>query len=261
MKKKDTTSQSASEWGSAPGGEITPPGGPAEGVPRRPFRCRIPHARSGRVPRSGDRRDVRPRGGERAVAPRIGERELSVRTRQSAPASVPSSADDAGRAAVEAFLRRERGIPAGPGRARPDARRRASIDGAGCSARRRGAGRRGLAGEGVLHGAGAALVQGPPERRRTTADAVEAEPTGPRSSPPTRIDRAGGGSPRGRTAQRRPGRLDRAVDPDDRGDRRGADPSRRPRTRSIRPLRRGGGGFPQGAVLGRGVTGVFIPLS
>lgn len=113
MKKKDTTSASASGWDSTPGGEITP-----QQIQQKEFRV----ARFGAGYRMRevdefldlitDAMSALAADNERL---RQGSTSGSVRsdrasTTPSAPSSVPSPADDAGRAAVEAFLRRERGF-------------------------------------------------------------------------------------------------------------------------------------------------------
>ena len=113
MKKKDTTSESAPGWDSAPGGRITP-----QEVQQKEFRV----ARFGagyRMREVDEFLDQITDAMSALVADnerlRQGSTGGSVRsdpasTTPSAPPSVPSPADDAGRAAVEAFLRRERGF-------------------------------------------------------------------------------------------------------------------------------------------------------
>jgi DivIVA domain-containing protein len=113
MKMKDTTSESASGWDSAPGGRITP-----QEVQQKEFRV----ARFGagyRMREVDEFLDQITDSMSALVADnerlRQGSTSGSVRsdpasTTPSTPPSVPSPADDAGRAAVEAFLRRERGF-------------------------------------------------------------------------------------------------------------------------------------------------------
>ena len=113
MKKKDTTSESASGWDSAPGGRITP-----QEVQQKEFRVarfgagyrmrevdefldHITDAMSALVADNERLRQASTSGGMRSDP---------ASTTPSAPPSVPSPTDDAGRAAVEAFLRRERGF-------------------------------------------------------------------------------------------------------------------------------------------------------
>lgn len=113
MKKKDTTSESAPGWDSAPGGRITP-----QEVQQKEFRV----ARFGAgyrmrevdefLDQITDTMSALVADNERL---RQGSTSGSVRsdpgsTTRSAPPSVPSPTDDAGRAAVDAFLRRERGF-------------------------------------------------------------------------------------------------------------------------------------------------------
>ena len=91
-----------------PGGRMTPARRPAEGVPRHPGRRRLPDAGGRRVPRPGDRHPVGARS----------RRTSGCERRAGAPEPAPSRADapptDDGdprtAAAVEAFLRREKGF-------------------------------------------------------------------------------------------------------------------------------------------------------
>lgn len=108
MKKKDTTEE-GSGWGSAPAGRITP-----QDVQQKEFRVarfgagyrmrevdefldQVTDAMSALVAES-----ERSRQGSADPGPASG--------RPSAPPSLPPSADDAGRTAVDAFLRREKGF-------------------------------------------------------------------------------------------------------------------------------------------------------
>jgi DivIVA domain-containing protein len=113
MKKKDTTSESASAWGSAPGGGITP-----QEVQQKEFRV----ARFGAGYRMREVDEFLDQVTD-AMSALVAENERLLRgssseTARANPPSDPpsrqasalSAADDAGRAAVEAFLRRERGF-------------------------------------------------------------------------------------------------------------------------------------------------------
>lgn len=114
MKKKDTTSESVSEWGSGPGGRITP-----QEVQQKEFRV----ARFGAGYRMREVDEFLDEVTD-AMSALVAENERLLRGSTSGsvrsnppsdPPSVPSAApappaDDAGRAAVEAFLRRERGF-------------------------------------------------------------------------------------------------------------------------------------------------------
>lgn len=109
MKKKDTTSQSASEWGSLPGSRITP-----QEVQQKEFRV----ARFGAGYRMREVDEFLDQVTD-AMSALVEENERLLRGSASGslrsdppsvPSSAPSLADDAGRIAVEAFLRRERGF-------------------------------------------------------------------------------------------------------------------------------------------------------
>jgi DivIVA domain-containing protein len=113
MKKKDTTTQEASGWSAAPGGRITP-----QEVQQKEFRV----ARFGAgyrmrevdefLDQVTDAMTALVAENERLLQGSMGGSARSDPPSSSPPAppSVPSPADDAGRAAVEAFLRRERGF-------------------------------------------------------------------------------------------------------------------------------------------------------
>jgi DivIVA domain-containing protein len=113
MKKKDTTSESASAWGSAPGAGITP-----QEVQQKEFRV----ARFGAGYRMREVDEFLDQVTD-AMSALVAENERLLRgsasgTPRANPPSAPpsrqasalSGAHDAGRAAVEAFLRRERGF-------------------------------------------------------------------------------------------------------------------------------------------------------
>jgi DivIVA domain-containing protein len=113
MKKKDTTTQDASGWTAAPGGRITP-----QEVQQKEFRV----ARFGAGYRMREVDEFLDQVTD-AMSTLVAENERllqgsasgSVRSDPPSsspptPPSVPAAADDAGRAAVEAFLRRERGF-------------------------------------------------------------------------------------------------------------------------------------------------------
>jgi DivIVA domain-containing protein len=113
MKKKDTTSEDASAWASAPGGRITP-----QEVQQKEFRV----ARFGAGYRMREVDEFLDQVTD-AMSALVAENERLLQgsasgnpasSRPSTPTSttraVPSSADDAGRAAVDAFLRREKGF-------------------------------------------------------------------------------------------------------------------------------------------------------
>jgi DivIVA domain-containing protein len=113
MKKKDTTSESASAWGSVPGAGITP-----QEVQQKEFRV----ARFGAGYRMREVDEFLDQVTD-AMSALVAENERLLRgsasetARANPPsdppsrqASAPSAADDAGRAAVDAFLRRERGF-------------------------------------------------------------------------------------------------------------------------------------------------------
>jgi DivIVA domain-containing protein len=113
MKKKDTTSESGSGWGSEPGGRITP-----QEVQQKEFRV----ARFGAGYRMREVDEFLDEVTD-AMSALVAENERLLRGSSSGsvrpnlpsdPPSVPSAApapdDHAGRAAVEAFLRRERGF-------------------------------------------------------------------------------------------------------------------------------------------------------
>jgi DivIVA domain-containing protein len=113
MKKKDTTTQEASGWSAAPGGRITP-----QEVQQKEFRV----ARFGAgyrmrevdefLDQVTDAMTALVAENERLLQGSMGGSARSDPPSSSPPAppSVPAAADDAGRAAVEAFLRRERGF-------------------------------------------------------------------------------------------------------------------------------------------------------
>jgi DivIVA domain-containing protein len=114
MRKKDTTSEDAAAWASAPGGRITP-----QEVQQKEFRV----ARFGAGYRMREVDEFLDQVTD-AMSALVAEnerllegsaRESSASSRPSTPPSVlspavPSPADDAGRAAVDAFLRREKGF-------------------------------------------------------------------------------------------------------------------------------------------------------
>jgi DivIVA domain-containing protein len=113
MKKKDTTTQDASGWTAAPGGRITP-----QEVQQKEFRV----ARFGAGYRMREVDEFLDQVTD-AMTALVAEHERLLQGSMSgsvrsdppsssppAPPSVPAAADDAGRAAVEAFLRRERGF-------------------------------------------------------------------------------------------------------------------------------------------------------
>jgi DivIVA domain-containing protein len=113
MKKKDTTSEDASAWASAPGGRITP-----QEVQQKEFRV----ARFGAGYRMREVDEFLDQVTD-AMSALVAENERLLQgsasgnpasSRPSTPPSttpaVPSSADDAGRAAVDTFLRREKGF-------------------------------------------------------------------------------------------------------------------------------------------------------
>lgn len=109
MKKKDTTSDEGSAWGSAPAGRITP-----QDVQQKEFRV----ARFGAGYRMREVDEFLDQVTD-AMSALVAESERlrrgsadrgSASGRPSAPASLPASADDAGRTAVDAFLRREKGF-------------------------------------------------------------------------------------------------------------------------------------------------------
>jgi DivIVA domain-containing protein len=109
MKKKDTTSDEGSAWGSAPSGRITP-----QDVQQKEFRV----ARFGagyRMREVDEFLDQVTDAMSALVAEserlRRGSADLgSASGRPSAPPSLPPSTNDAGRTAVDAFLRREKGF-------------------------------------------------------------------------------------------------------------------------------------------------------
>jgi DivIVA domain-containing protein len=113
MKKKDTTSGDASGWASAPGGRITP-----QEVQQKEFRV----ARFGAGYRMREVDEFLDQVTD-AMSALVAENERLLRgsasgsettsrrsTPPSLPPSVPTPADDAGMAAVDAFLRREKGF-------------------------------------------------------------------------------------------------------------------------------------------------------
>ena len=104
MKKKDTTSEDASAWASAPGGRITP-----QEVQQKEFRV----ARFGAGYRMREVDEFLDQVTD-AMSALVAENERLLQGSASgSPASSRSSpppADDAGRAAVDAFLRREKGF-------------------------------------------------------------------------------------------------------------------------------------------------------
>jgi DivIVA domain-containing protein len=109
MKKKDTTSDEGSAWGSAPAGRITP-----QDVQQKEFRV----ARFGAGYRMREVDEFLDQVTD-AMSALVAESERlrrgsadrgSASGRPSPPASLPASADDAGRTAVDAFLRREKGF-------------------------------------------------------------------------------------------------------------------------------------------------------
>ena len=109
MKKKDTTSDEGSAWGSAPAGRITP-----QDVQQKEFRV----ARFGAGYRMREVDEFLDQVTD-AMSALVAESERlrrgsadrgSASARPSAPASLPASAEDAGRTAVDAFLRREKGF-------------------------------------------------------------------------------------------------------------------------------------------------------
>jgi DivIVA domain-containing protein len=109
MKKKDMASDDASAWASAPGGRITP-----QEVQQKEFRV----ARFGagyRMREVDEFLDQVTDAMSALVAEneRLGQGPVSgspASSRPSTPLSLPPQADDAGRAAVDAFLRREKGF-------------------------------------------------------------------------------------------------------------------------------------------------------
>ena len=109
MKKKDATSGDASGWASAPGGRITP-----QEVQQKEFRV----ARFGAGYRMREVDEFLDQVTD-AMSALVAENERLLQgstsgspasSRPSTPPSVPSLADDAGRVAVDAFLRREKGF-------------------------------------------------------------------------------------------------------------------------------------------------------
>jgi DivIVA domain-containing protein len=109
MKKKDTTSDEGSAWGSAPAGRITP-----QDVQQKEFRV----ARFGAGYRMREVDEFLDQVTD-AMSALVAETERlrqgsvdsgSASGRPSAPPSLPPPADDAGRTAVDAFLRREKGF-------------------------------------------------------------------------------------------------------------------------------------------------------
>jgi DivIVA domain-containing protein len=109
MKKKDTTSDEGSAWGSAPAGRITP-----QDVQQKEFRV----ARFGAGYRMREVDEFLDQVTD-AMSALVAESERlrqgsvdpgSASGRPSAPPSLPPPADDAGRTAVDAFLRREKGF-------------------------------------------------------------------------------------------------------------------------------------------------------
>jgi DivIVA domain-containing protein len=109
MKKKDTTSDEGSAWGSAPAGRITP-----QDVQQKEFRV----ARFGAGYRMREVDEFLDQVTD-AMSALVAESERlrrgsadpgSASGGPSAPPSLPPSADDAGRTAVDAFLRREKGF-------------------------------------------------------------------------------------------------------------------------------------------------------
>jgi DivIVA domain-containing protein len=109
MKKKDTTSDEGSAWGSAPAGRITP-----QDVQQKEFRV----ARFGAGYRMREVDEFLDQVTD-AMSALVAESERlrrgsadrgSASGQPSASASLPASADDAGRTAVDAFLRREKGF-------------------------------------------------------------------------------------------------------------------------------------------------------
>ena len=258
MKKKDTTSDEGSAWGSAPAGRdhaartsnrrssASPASAPDTGCAtstsssiRSPPRCRRSSRRT-----SGCAEDRRR---ELGLRPAIG---LGIG---------PGSADDAGRPRSTRSSGGRR-VPAGPRRARPGARRR--VRSMVREVRRDVAAlrRRCVADREPADRAGADAGPSPeaspvamPEADRPSSTRPRG-PLPPSSERPSRTPVAVPEATRSATTQTPPaGRADR----DDRRRRRRADPSRRAATRALRAIRRGRGGFPQGAVLGRGVTGAY----
>jgi DivIVA domain-containing protein len=109
MKKKDTTSDEGSAWGSAPAGRITP-----QDVQQKEFRV----ARFGAGYRMREVDEFLDQVTD-AMSALVAESERLrqgsadpglASGRPSAPPSLPPSADDAGLTAVDAFLRREKGF-------------------------------------------------------------------------------------------------------------------------------------------------------
>jgi DivIVA domain-containing protein len=109
MKKKDTTSDEGSAWGSAPAGRITP-----QDVQQKEFRV----ARFGAGYRMREVDEFLDQVTD-AMSALVAESERlrqgsadpgSASGRPSAPPSLPPSADDAGLTAVDSFLRREKGF-------------------------------------------------------------------------------------------------------------------------------------------------------
>ena len=142
------------------------------------------------------------------------------------------------------------GVPPGPRRARPGARRRAAIDGPRRSERARGAGHADGTRGPRWHRC-AAPVAAPTSRSRSSERRACVPIDERRSRVRSRIERARR-SPRRATPSRttpRPGRDDH------RRGRRRADPARGARARAIGTIGREGGRFAPGAVLGRGVSG------
>ena len=109
MKKKDTTPEDASAWASAPGGRITP-----QEVQQKEFRV----ARFGAGYRMREVDEFLDQVTD-AMSALVAENERLLQgsasgspasTRPSTAPAAPSVADEAGRAAVDAFLRREKGF-------------------------------------------------------------------------------------------------------------------------------------------------------
>jgi DivIVA domain-containing protein len=117
MKKKDTTSEDASAWASAPGGRITP-----QEVQQKEFR--VARFGAGYRMREVDEfldqvtdamsalvaENERLLQGSASGSPASSRPATPPSTSPAVPPAVPSLADDAGRAAVDAFLRREKGF-------------------------------------------------------------------------------------------------------------------------------------------------------
>lgn len=105
MKKKDAMSSDASGWGVTPGGRVTP-----QEVQQKEFRV----ARFGAGYRMREVDEFLDQVTD-ALSALVAENERlrqgdATSAPSSPPASIPAPSDDAGRAAVEAFLRREKGF-------------------------------------------------------------------------------------------------------------------------------------------------------